>query len=52
MPRRPNKMLRIFLPLGLFLVGLGIPVAVVVNTTNRTAAQKQAEQTQQTEQAQ
>jgi YidC/Oxa1 family membrane protein insertase len=39
MPRRPNKYLRIFLPLGLFVVGLGIPIAVGVNTMGRKAAQ-------------
>lgn len=42
MPRRPNKLLRILLPLGLFTVGLGIPIAVVVNTQNRNAAQQLA----------
>lgn len=50
MPRRPNKLLRILLPLGLFVVGLGIPIAVMVNTTSRNAGQNQAEQTAPVEQ--
>ena len=45
MPRRPNKYLRIFLPLSLFL-GLGVVVAVAIVNSSQKASQptQQAEQ--------
>jgi YidC/Oxa1 family membrane protein insertase len=33
MPRKPNKLLRLLLPLGIFLILLPVPIAVLVNTT-------------------
>jgi YidC/Oxa1 family membrane protein insertase len=41
MPGRPNKALRIAVPLALFLVGLAVPVAVIINTTGRSGAGQQ-----------
>lgn len=34
MPKRPNKLARILVPIALFVVGLGIPVAFLINTRN------------------
>lgn len=37
MPGRPNKTLRLLVPIVLVLIGLMVPVAVLINTTNRQA---------------
>lgn len=44
MPRRPNKLLRVLLPLGLFVVGLGVPIAVMSNTLGANKPRQQAPQ--------
>lgn len=38
MPGRPNKPLRIILPIALFAIGLSVPIAVWVNTNSRRNA--------------
>ena len=51
MPGRPNKTLRLILPIALFIIGLSVPIAVIVNTTtksNSAKANKPAAQTEQT----
>lgn len=51
MPGRPNKPLRLILPIALFVIGLSVPIAVVINTTsksNSAKANKPAAQTEQT----
>ncbi|MDQ7012879.1 MAG: YidC/Oxa1 family insertase periplasmic-domain containing protein [Planctomycetota bacterium] len=41
---RPNKPLRIILPIVLFVIGLGVPIAVMVNTTSKKNTPAPAEQ--------
>lgn len=51
MPGRPNKPLRLILPIALFVIGLSVPIAVVINTTSKSNSAKANKPAAQTEQA-
>ncbi|MFG0259054.1 MAG: YidC/Oxa1 family insertase periplasmic-domain containing protein, partial [Phycisphaerales bacterium JB041] len=51
MPGRPNKPLRLILPIALFLIGLSVPIAVVINTTSKSNSAKANRPAAPTEQA-
>lgn len=51
MPGRPNKPLRLILPIALFVIGLSVPIAVVINTTSKSNSAKASKPAAQTEQA-